>query len=186
MGLRPTCVFNWTTGDEWLSLTCYGRQRPGSNPNSSSNNRVRWPSKEDDIPTQRTETLPVFLPGFEGEGGKEEGGLRDGEREGRRKAPRRPHGSLLMPSEARVRQWSSTELPLPVVPEAPAGSGMAAATADTPLWPHNVEHLTGLPASLHAWTQPRHCLHSPQFPLPLGMPPGGMSSVHCWPGPRIN
>lgn len=24
--LRPTRVFNWTTGDEWLSLTCYGHQ----------------------------------------------------------------------------------------------------------------------------------------------------------------
>lgn len=74
-------------------------------PHSSSNNRVRWPSKEDDVPVQRVESFIVVLPGFEAEGGKEEGGNREG-----RRAPRRPHGSLLMPSEARVRQWSSTEL----------------------------------------------------------------------------
>ena len=123
----------------------------------------------------------MVLPGFETERGKEEGGMREGEREGRRKAPRRPHGTLLMPSEARVRQWSSTELPLP---EASAGSGMVTAAVDTPLWLHSVEHLARHPAFLHAWTQPRHCVHFPQFPLPLGIPPGAclQSTVGQGPG----
>lgn len=50
------------------------------------------------------------------------------------------------------------------------GLGMAATAADTSLWSHSVEHLAGLPVSLHAWTQARYCLHFPLFPLPLGIP----------------
>lgn len=55
-------------------------------PHSSSNNRVRWPSKEDDVPVQRVESFIVVLPGFEAEGGKEEGGNREGGKESSQKA----------------------------------------------------------------------------------------------------